>query len=115
MRRRSASSADHVATVSNTGGDGKERIGVAMLDRTLTAAAQAALNTGKVKNERMFLVAHKSTDDAAAAAAGVIAGYEPHISMLLKPIKINHDDAVLRRRDRHARQGVRQLGDQPGR
>lgn len=80
--------ATHVATVSNTGGDGKERIGVAALDPTLTAAAAAALNTGDVKNERMFLVAHKSTDDVAAAAAGVIAGYQPHISMLLKPIQI---------------------------
>jgi hypothetical protein len=80
---------DHVTTVSNTGGDGKERIGVAMLDSTLAATAQAALNTGSVKSERMFLVAHKAlTDDVAAAAAGVIAGYEPHISMLLKPIKL---------------------------
>jgi hypothetical protein len=81
--------ATHVATVSNTGGDGKERIGVAMLDPALTAAAAAALNTGGVKNERMFLVAHTSAEDAGAAAAGVIAGYEPQISILLKPIKIN--------------------------
>jgi len=81
--------ATHVDTVSNTGGDGKERIGVAMLDPTLSAAAAAALNTGTVADERMFLVAHKATDDAGAAAAGVIAGYEPHISMLLKPIRIN--------------------------
>src|SRR5439155_7000554 len=82
--------ATHVTTVSNTGGDGKERIGVAMLDRTLTAAQQAALNAGTVSNERMFLVAHKSSEDAAAAAAVVIAAYEPHISMLLKPISLNH-------------------------
>jgi hypothetical protein len=82
--------ATHVATVSNTGGDGKERIGVAALDPSLTASAAAALNTGDVKSERMFLLAHKSTtDDGAAAAAGVIAGYQPHISMLLKPIAIN--------------------------
>lgn len=81
--------ATHVSTVSNTGGDGKERIGVAMLDSTLGASAQAALNTGTVANERMFLVAHRSSEDAAAAAAGVIAGYQPHISMLLKPININ--------------------------
>jgi hypothetical protein len=82
--------ANHVANVSNTGGDGKERIGVAALDPTLTAAAAAALNTGDVKNERMFLLAHKSaTDDGAAAAAGVIAGYQPQISMLLKPVAIN--------------------------
>ena len=81
--------ATHVATVSNTGGDGKERIGVAMLDPALTAAAAAALNAGSVKDERMFLIAHTSAEDAGAAAAGVIAGYEPQISMLLKPIKIN--------------------------
>jgi hypothetical protein len=81
--------ATHVATVSSTGGDGKERIGVAMLDSSLTAAQQAALNTGTVSNERMFLLAHKSAEDAGAAAAGVIAGYEPQISMLLKPISLN--------------------------
>jgi hypothetical protein len=81
--------ATHVATVSNTGGDGKERIGVAMLDPALTAADAAALNTGNVKNERMVLIAHTSAEDAGAAAAGVIAGYEPQISILLKPIKIN--------------------------
>jgi hypothetical protein len=81
--------ADHVATVSNTGGDGKERIGVAMLDPALSAADAAALNTGTVHNERMFLIAHTSAEDAAAAAAGVIAGYEPQISMLLKPISLN--------------------------
>jgi len=80
--------ANHVADVSNTGGDGKERIGVAMLDPTLAVADAAALNTGAVHHERMFLIAHKSRDDVAAATAGVIAGYEPHISMLLKPIKI---------------------------
>src|SRR5450755_312323 len=81
--------ATHVDTVSNTGGDGKERIGVAMLDPALTAVAAAALNTGAVQDQRMFLVAHTSAEDAAAATAGVIAGYEPQISMLLKPIKIN--------------------------
>lgn len=79
----------HVTSVSNTGGDGKERIGVAMLDPALTAAGAAALNAGNVKNERMFLVAHTSAEDAGAATAGVIAGDEPQISMLLKPININ--------------------------
>ncbi|WP_428338684.1 hypothetical protein [Mycobacterium sp.] len=83
--------ATHVSTVSNTGGDGKERIGVAMLDSSLTASAQAALNTGTVANERMFLIAHRSSEDVAAAAAGVIAGVQPHISVLLKPININQD------------------------
>ncbi|MFE5518389.1 hypothetical protein ACFQ9Q_11785 [Streptomyces virginiae] len=80
----------HVDTVSNTGGDGKERIGVAMLDSTLTAQEQAELNTGDVHTDRMVLIAHKSsTDDVAAAVAGVIAGYEPHVSLLLKPLSIS--------------------------
>ena len=81
--------ANHVADVSNTGGDGKERIGVVMLDRTLAAAEAVKLNTGAVNDERMFLIAHKSSDDVAAATAGVIAGDEPQISMLLKPVKIS--------------------------
>ncbi|GKQ37924.1 hypothetical protein [Streptomyces sp. A012304] len=69
-------------------GDGKERIGVAMFDSTLKADEAVRLITGSVKSERMVLVAHKSSDDVAAATAGVIAGYRPHISMLLKPISI---------------------------
>ncbi|MGA5823982.1 hypothetical protein ACPC54_39820 [Kitasatospora sp. NPDC094028] len=75
--------------VSDPGlGDGKERIGVAMLDPTLAVADAVKLNAAPVKNERMVLVAHKSDDDVAAAMAGVIAGYRPHISLLLKPINI---------------------------
>ncbi|MFD0277846.1 hypothetical protein ACFVHB_28605 [Kitasatospora sp. NPDC127111] len=70
-------------------GDGKERIGVAMLDKGPQSAA--TLNTlivPPVKHERMVLIAHTSDDDVAAATAGVIAGYQPHISLLLKPINI---------------------------
>ncbi|MEV7379098.1 hypothetical protein [Streptomyces lydicus] len=77
--------ATHVSTIE---GDGKERIGVAMLDGALTADDAIALNTGAVQKERMVLVAHRSPDDVAAATAGVIAGYRPHISLLLKPISI---------------------------
>jgi hypothetical protein len=44
-----------------------------------------------MSNERMVLVAHKSDEDAAAAFAGVTAGYEPHISILLKPVGISMD------------------------
>ncbi|WP_435971988.1 hypothetical protein [Streptomyces sp. Qhu_M48] len=80
--------ANHVTAVSNTGGDGNERIGVAMLDPALTQAEQIALCTGGIKSSRMFLVAHRSKDDVAAAVAGVIAGHEPHISLLLKPVSI---------------------------
>ena len=36
----------------------------------------------------MVYIAHKSDQDAAAAVAGTIAGYEPHISILLKPVNI---------------------------
>jgi len=77
--------ANHVSTVP---GDGKERIGVAMFDRSLTAEDAVGLRTGAVQSERMVLVAHRSPDDVAAATAGVIAGYPPHISMLLKPISV---------------------------
>ncbi|CCK24490.1 hypothetical protein BN159_0111 [Streptomyces davaonensis JCM 4913] len=77
--------ANHVSSVSNTGGDGKERMGVAMLAKGATATGVV---TGALANERMVYIAHKSDQDAAAAVAGVIAGYEPHISMLLKPVNI---------------------------
>lgn len=77
--------ANHVTSVSNTGGDGQERMGVAMLAKGATATSVV---TGDLANERMVYIAHKSDQDAAAAFAGVIAGYEPHISMLLKPVNI---------------------------
>ncbi|MCF2436263.1 hypothetical protein LV779_25600 [Streptomyces thinghirensis] len=41
------------------GGDGGERIGVAMLDRTLTQAKQIGLNKGDIKSNRMVLVAQQ--------------------------------------------------------
>ena len=74
---------DHVVGVSNTGGDGKERIGVVMLDKGVT---DPTVVTGSLANERMVYVAHKSDQDVAAAVAGTIAGYQPHISLLLKPV-----------------------------
>ncbi|MFD7297828.1 hypothetical protein ACFV9W_31470 [Streptomyces sp. NPDC059897] len=77
--------ATHVSGISGTGGDGKERMGVAMLTR---GATDPGLVSGKLAHERMVYVAHKSDEDAAAAVAGVIAGYEPHISLLLKPVNI---------------------------
>lgn len=80
--------ASHVSTVSKTGSDGKERIGVAMLAKDVT---DVALVTANMSIDRMVLVAHKSTEDAAAAFAGTIAGYEPHISILLKQVKIGMD------------------------
>lgn len=80
--------ASHVNTVSNTGGDGKERIGVAMLGKGVT---DKQVVTSNMSINRMVMVAHKSDEDAAAAIAGVIAGYEPHISILLKPVKLGMD------------------------
>ncbi|MEV4838674.1 hypothetical protein AB0K05_29515 [Nonomuraea sp. NPDC049486] len=79
--------AQHVTRVSDTGGEGKERMGVAMLAK---GVSDATLVTGKGKlvSDRMVYVAHKSDDDAAAAVAGTIAGYPPHISMLLKQVAI---------------------------
>ncbi|GAB3918262.1 hypothetical protein GCM10011575_34880 [Microlunatus endophyticus] len=78
-----ASLVDHVVGVSNTGGDGMERIGVVMLDKGVSDPTVVA---GSLANERMVYVAHKSDQDVAAAVAGTIAGYQPHISMLLKPV-----------------------------
>ena len=77
----------HVISVSNTGGDGKERIGVAMLEN----GADASVVSGPMSNARMVMVAHKSNEDAAAAVAGTIAGYEPHISLLLKQVSLSMD------------------------
>lgn len=78
--------ADHVVSVSNTGGDGMERIGVAMLEK---GATDPTIVAGALASERMVFVAHKSDEDVAGAVAGTIAGYEPHVSMLLKPVKVD--------------------------
>ena len=80
--------ASHVSTVSRTGSDGKERIGVAMMAKDL---ADPAVITANMSIDRMVMVAHRSDEDAAAAFAGTIAGYEPHISILLKQVKIGMD------------------------
>lgn len=85
---------DHVKA-SEKGEDGKERIGVAALEAGATDLT--AVTSSTFKQERMVYIAHKAdkrtaqaraADDAAPAVAGVIAGYEPHISILLKPIDI---------------------------
>jgi len=80
--------AGHVKSVSDTGGDGMERMGVVMLDKGST---DETVLTGNLVYERMVYIAHKSDEDAAAAVAGTIAGYEPHISLLLKPVSITTD------------------------
>jgi hypothetical protein len=78
--------ANHVQTVSSTGGDGKERIGVVMLAKG--AAPPASADDLALSAPRVVYVAHKSDDDAAAAVAGTIAGYSPSISLLLKPVAL---------------------------
>ena len=76
----------HVVALSgDSGGDGKERIGVAMLAK---GSADPAVVSGDLVSERMVYIAHKSDQDAAAAVAGTIAGYEPHISLLLKQVSL---------------------------
>jgi hypothetical protein len=72
----------HVTSVSNTGADGMERMGVAMLEKGKSDP------TVVLPNERMVYIAHNSDQDAAAAVAGTIAGYEPSVSLLLKPVNI---------------------------
>lgn len=79
---------NHVMGVSLTGGDGHERIGVAMLPK---GVSDPSIVSGKLASERMTYVAHKSDEDAAAAVAGTIAGYEPHISLLLKKVNISSE------------------------
>ncbi|NRQ31940.1 hypothetical protein HII36_08815 [Nonomuraea sp. NN258] len=79
--------AAHVKSVS-AGADGRERMGVAMLER---GSVDVALVRGDLASERMVYIAHKSEQDAAAAVAGTIAGYPPHVSMLLKPVSIASD------------------------
>lgn len=78
--------ASHVQTVSSQGADGMERMGVIMLPKDST---DADVLVGALANERLVYIAHKSNEDAAAAVAGTIAGYEPHTSLLLKRVHID--------------------------
>ena len=80
--------ASHVQSVSTTGADGMERMGVIMLAKGSTDPTVVA---GALANERLVYIAHKSDEDAASAVAGAIAGYEPHISLLLKQVNIDTD------------------------
>jgi hypothetical protein len=81
--------ANHCNTVSTTGADGMERIGVAMLGSGVT---DTTLVSATMAQNRMTMVAHHSSEDVAAAMAGVIAGYQPHISMLLKQVSVDVSD-----------------------
>jgi hypothetical protein len=81
----------HVEDMSS---QGKKRIGVAMIDptriRSATYAADAYTAVAPLKSSdgRMIMMAARgSTDDVAVAAMAAIAGYQPQISMVLKPIR----------------------------
>ncbi|UNZ22261.1 hypothetical protein HC362_32895 [Streptomyces sp. 891-h] len=74
--------------VSSPALDGMERMGVAMLGK---GDFDPTVVAGTLSTERMIYVAHKSADDVAAAVAGTIAGYEPHVSMLLKKVKVRSE------------------------
>jgi hypothetical protein len=74
----------HVVGVSTTAGEGRERMAVVMLPK-----AERVLVPGAQASERVVYIAHKSDQDAAAAVAGTIAGYPPHVSLLLKQVAIS--------------------------
>jgi hypothetical protein len=83
------------------GGGTRPRIGVAMLPEggipgaggKITnklsdwKAPGAATSPMTWASSRMVLVAHNSPDDVAAAVAGAVAGYDPWISLVLKPVQ----------------------------
>ena len=91
---------DHVESVS---ADGNRRIGVAMVDpalnvaagKTFAEAADDKYGDLRSDNSRMMLVAGRvevdpngvPENDLAAAVGGTIAGYQPHISALLKQVR----------------------------
>jgi hypothetical protein len=94
---------DHVESASpnDAGGGGtRPRIGVAMLPEGGIPGAGGLItnkfsdwkNTGDANSpmtwasSRMVFVAHNSPDDVASAAAGVIAGVDPWVSLVLKPV-----------------------------
>jgi hypothetical protein len=80
--------------VENMSAQGFKRIGVAMVDPT-TAKSNTYVNdvktaVGPLKSDssRMVLIAARgATSDAATAAMSAMAGYEPHISLVLKRVR----------------------------
>jgi hypothetical protein len=79
---------DHVNAAS---ADGFERIGVAMLpngnsDGTVNSIAVVGVGGSITNEERMACFGSTSVDDIAAACAGMIAKFEPWISIILKPL-----------------------------
>jgi hypothetical protein len=82
------------AHVEGMSAEGQKRIGVAMIDPgrakspTYVADAAAAVDALKSDSSRMVMVAARgATGDAATAAMAAIAGFEPHISAVLKRVR----------------------------
>jgi hypothetical protein len=82
---------DHVESMS---AQGQKRLGVAMINNatakspTYVATTIAAVTLLQSSVSRMVVVAARgSTQDVATAAMGAIAGYEPQVSMVLKPVR----------------------------
>ncbi len=82
---------EHVEKMS---AQGNKRLGVAMVDSALpktndyVAKVEAAIAPLKSDSSRMVVIgARGATSDVAAAAMAAMAGYEPHISLVLKRVR----------------------------
>lgn len=82
---------EHVELMS---AGGLKRIGVAMIDPTVdkspsyAADVLAGVNNLKSDSSRMIMIAARGADgDAATAAMAAIAGFQPHISIVLKKLR----------------------------
>lgn len=82
---------EHVDKMS---ADGFQRVGVAMIDPARAKAtdyvAKAAADVDPLKSDssRMIMIAARgATGDAATAAMAAIAGFDPHISIVLKKVR----------------------------
>jgi hypothetical protein len=82
---------DHVETMS---AQGQKRLGVAMIDpataktNTYVDDVKTTVNPLKSSSSRMVMIAARgATGDVATAAMAAIAGYDPHISMVLKKVR----------------------------
>ncbi|MGW6058057.1 hypothetical protein [Streptomyces sp. NPDC055189] len=99
----------HVVAVSKDG-DGKERMGVAMLAKN---SADPSVLTATLTSDRMIYIAHKSDDDVAAAVAAATAGFAPGVSMVLKPVSV--DSAPFSSAEIDRLNGGAESDDQPPR
>ena len=82
---------EHVEKMS---AQGNKRLGVAMVDSALpktndyVAKVEAAVAALKSDSSRMVVIAARgATSDVASAAMAAMAGYEPHISLVLKRVR----------------------------